>query len=146
MITVSERYLRLLEQRIRLFGFEDRFIKHRPVRYFEEWIWPYMLDAFEGKPEELIERFEKEALGMIKDGADTVIVPGYPLGAALAMAGYREVANTGAMVVDGNAAALKMAEILSELHRSIGLAPTRALSSHYQQVPGEFVARASQAL
>jgi len=142
MITIRPQYLRLLEFNIRLFGLEDRFIKHRPVRWLERWLWPDMMDAHHGKPEKFIALFEKTALECIRDGADTILVPGFPFGSALSMAGYTEVANTGAAIVDGAAAAFKMAEILADLRHSIGLARTRFQGSQYQGFPREFVDRA----
>ena len=142
MITIREQYLRLLEYNIRLYGFEDRFIKNRPLRWLERWFWDDMMDAHRGKPERLIELFEKTALECVKDGADTILVPGFPFGAALTMAGYTQVADTGVPIVDGAAAAYKLAEALADLRRSIGLTRTNAQSSQYQQLPREFVDRA----
>lgn len=142
MITIREQYLRLLEYNIRLFGFEDRFIKYKPVRWLDRWVWTDMFDAHQGKPERFLELFEKTALECVRDGADTILVPGFPFGAALSMAGYREVAKTGAAVVDGAAAALKIAEALADLQHSICLTRTNAQCSQYQQFPRKFVDRA----
>lgn len=144
MLTLRDQFLRTLESNIRLFGFEDRFIKVRPVRWPEEALWPHIMDAHQGKPEKLLELFEKIAMDCIKDGADTILVPGYPLGAALSMVGYKKVADTGVAVVDGGAAALKMAESLADLHHSIGLSPTRSQMSQYQEFPEELVKKAVQ--
>jgi allantoin racemase len=139
MITIREQYLRLLESNIRLFGFEDRFIKNRPIRWLERWLWNDMMDAHHGKPEKLVELFEKTALECVRDGADTILVPGFPFGAALSLAGYTEVADTGVAVVDGAGAAFRMAETLADLRHSIGLSRTRAQSSQYQGFPREFL-------
>jgi len=141
MITIREQYLRLLEYNIRLFGFEDRFIKNRPVRWLERWLWNDMMDAHRGEPGKLLELFEKTALECVRDGADTILVPGYPFGAALSLAGYTEVADTGVRVVDGAGAAFKMAETLADLRHSIGMSRTRAQSSQYQGFPREFLDR-----
>lgn len=142
MITIREQYLRLLEYNIRLFGFEDRFIKHKPVRWLERPLWKDMMDAHQGKPERLLELFEKTALECVRDGADTILVPGFPFGAALSVAGYKEVGKTGVPIVDGAAAAYKIAEALADLRHSIGLTRTNAQSSQYQQFPRKFVDRA----
>jgi allantoin racemase len=142
LITTREQYLRLLEYNIRLFGFEDRFIKNRPIRWPEINIWNDIIDAHLGKPERFIALIEKLALECVRDGADTVLVPGFPFGAALSMAGYNEVATTGVPIVEGAAAAYKMAEALADLRQSIGLSRTRAKSSQYQQFPRRFVDRA----
>jgi allantoin racemase len=141
MITIREQYLRLLEYNIRLFGFEDRFIKNRPVRWLDRWLWEDMMDAHRGKPERLLELFEKTALECVRDGADTILVPGFPFGAALSVAGYTHVANTGVPIVDGAAAAFKMAETLADLRKSVGTTRTIAQSSQYQGFPREFLGR-----
>jgi allantoin racemase len=141
MITIREQYLRLLEYNIRLFGFEDRFIKNRPVRWLDRWLWDDMMDAHRGKPERLLELFEKTALECVRDGADTILVPGFPFGAALSVAGYTHVANTGVPIVDGAAAAFKMAETLADLRKSVGTTRTTAQSSQYQGFPREFLGR-----
>jgi allantoin racemase len=135
MLTLRKQFLRTLEYNIRLFGFEDRFIKTRPVRWPVQALWTHIMDAHQGKPETLIKFFEKIALECIDDGADTILVPGYPFGAALSMVGYTQVADTGVAVVDGAAAALKIAEALADLHRSIGLSRTRSQTSRYQAFP-----------
>lgn len=135
MLTIREQFLRLLEHNIRLFGFEGRFITYRPVRWPEKSLWTHIIDAHQGEAEKLIEHFEKIARECVKDGADTILVPGYPFGAALSMAGYTKVVGTGVSVVDGSAAALKMAESLADLQKSIGLSGTRAQISQYQETP-----------
>lgn len=135
MLTLRQQFLRILESNIRLFGLEDRFVKVKPVRWPEQAMWPFIMDAHQGRPAKFIELFETIAMDCIKDGADTILVPGYPFGAALSMVGYEKVAGTGVAVVDGASAALKMAETLADLHHSIGLSPTRSLMSQYQAVP-----------
>lgn len=133
MLTLREQFLRLLEQNIRIFGFQDRFISYRPVRWPEESLWKHIIDAHQGKPEKLIEHVNRIAGECMKDGADTILVPGYPFGAALSMAGYTKMAGTGASIVDGAAAALKLAESLADLQESTGLGSTRAQMSQYQE-------------
>lgn len=135
MLTIREQFLRLLEHNIRLFGFESRVINHRPVRWPEQGLWPHIIDAHQGKTEKFVELFERIALECIRDGADTILVPGYPFGAALSMIGYTEVAGTGVAIVDGAAAALKMAESLADLHKNIGLVRTKSQMSQYQKPP-----------
>jgi allantoin racemase len=143
MLTLRKQFLRTLEYNIRLFGFEDRFIKVKAVRWPVQALWPHIMDAHQGKPEKLLEYFEKIALECIEDGADTILVPGYPFGAALSMMGYSHVPNTGVAVVDGAAAALKMAESLSDLHRTTGLSSTRSQMSRYQEFSVKLPKKAS---
>ena len=134
MLTLRQQFLRVLEANIRLFGFEDRFVNVRPVRWPEKALWSSIMDAHQGKPETFLKLFEEIAMDCIRDGADTILVPGYPFGAALSMLDYHKVSDTGVSVVDGAAAALKMAEGLADLHHSIGLSSTRSLMSQYQGV------------
>lgn len=139
MLTLRKQFLRILESNIRLFGFEDRFIKVRPVRWPEQALWPFIMEAHQGRPESFVKLFEEIALDCINDGADTILVPGYPFGAALSMLGYTKVADTGVTVVDGAAAALKMAESLADLHHSIELSCTRSPMSQYQMFAKELL-------
>ena len=125
----------------RLFGFQDRMINYKPVRWPEQQVWTHIMDAHQGKVEKFIEIFEKTAIECIRDGADTILVPGYPFGAALSMAGYTEVSGTGVSIIDGAAAALKLAETLTDLHKSTGLTTTRSQMSQYQEPPNGLVSQ-----
>jgi allantoin racemase len=93
------------------------------------------LDAFNGKPEEMIEEFEKEALKSIEDGADVVIFGCNPMSAALAWNGYHEVTGTGVPVVAPLPAMVKLAESMVDLRRSVGYTTTEAVISPYRSTP-----------
>ena len=82
-------------------------------------------------PGPLIQRFEAAARAMIRDGAD-VIVPGEaPLCVLLARNGVNRI--DGVPVLDGLAAAIKMAESMADLRRTSGVAVARA--GHYSAQP-----------
>ncbi len=142
VITVASVYVPMMEENIRSYGFTARLIDNRPVRYFSPWYWDPMIAALRGNPDKLINSFEIEALKAIDDGADTIIPGCAPLGAALTLAGYTKVANTGVPVVSGAAAALKMAEAMADLRKAIGLEPSRSSFSPYQTPPRDLIDRA----
>ena len=130
-----------IEQNIRFLGFEDRVIKYKPVRHFD--MMPGLIDAFRGNPERLIGDFERVAVEAICDGAD-VIIPGCAwLGSAFSLNGYTEVHGAKVPVVDGAAAALKMAELLAELRGTLGLKKSGTVAtSLYRTPPKELLLQA----
>lgn len=73
----------------------------------------------------------------MRDGADVVICGCMPYGTALSYAGYTEVANTGVPVVTPLPAMIKLAELLVDLRRSVGLAKSEAVVSPYRSTPEE---------
>src|SRR3712207_2082604 len=83
VVTVHPSYIHRMEENIRSHGWLDRAISYRPVRSWEPDMTKLMVDAYNGKPEQMIEEFEQQALECIKDGADVVILGCNPLGAAL---------------------------------------------------------------
>ncbi|MBI2958526.1 MAG: hypothetical protein HYY32_06760 [Chloroflexi bacterium] len=141
IVTVAPRYLHPFEWNIRVRGWEDRAIEHRPVRYFEPWYWDAMVEAHHGRPEKLIASFEKVALECIADGADTIICGCAPCGATLAMNGYHQVAGTGVPPVPAVAAEVKLAETMVDLRRSCGLTKTEAEVGPFRTTPPDVVDR-----
>lgn len=127
----------VVEQNLRLLGFEDRAIRTRPVRPFSPPYGDLLAEAYQGRPERLIETFEKYALGCVRDGADVVICGCMPYGTALSAVGYNEVANTGVPVVTPLPAMIKLAESMVDLRRSVGLAKSEAVVSPYRSTPDE---------
>lgn len=127
----------VVEQNLRLLGFEDRAIRTRPVRPFAPNYGPLLVDAYKGRPERLIEEFEKHALACVRDGADVVICGCMPYGTALSNAGYTHVANTGVPVITPLPAMIKLAESMVDLRRSIGLTKSEAVVSPYRSTPDE---------
>lgn len=125
----------VVEQNLRLLGWEDRAIRTKPVRPFSPPLGPLLVDAYQGRPERLIEEFEKHALACVRDGADVVICGCMPYGTALSKVGYTEVANTGVPVVTPLPAMIKLAESMVDLRRTIGLTKSEAVVSPYRSTP-----------
>lgn len=125
-----------VEQNLRLLRWEDRAIA-RPVRPMTVPLGELLAEAYKGRPERLIEEFDKRALECVKDGADVVICGCMPYGAALSKVGYNEVAGTGVPVVTPLPAMVKLAESLVDLQRSVGLAKSEAVVSPYRSTPQE---------
>jgi allantoin racemase len=127
----------VVEQNLRVLGWEDRAIKTRPVRPFSAPLGALLVEAYKGKPDRLIEEFEKHALACVRDGADVVICGCMPYGTALSKVGYNEVANTGVPVVTPLPAMVKLAESMVDLRRSVGLTKSEAVVSPYRSTPDE---------
>jgi allantoin racemase len=127
----------VVEQNLRLLGWQDRAIRNKPVRPFAPPYGPLLIEAYQGRPDRMIEEFEKHALECVRDGADVVICGCMPYGTALSKAGYKEVANTGVPVVTPLPAMVKLAESLVDLQRSVGLAKSEAVVSPYRSTPEE---------
>lgn len=135
LVAPSDTIVAALDEKLRFLGFEGRAIKHRPVRHFDMIFG--LADAFRGKPERLIEDFERTAGELIKDGADVLCFGCGWLGPALSLNGYTEVRGAGVPIVDSTAAALKLAETLADLHKSLGLRKSNLPNSFYQTPPKE---------
>lgn len=135
VVTVSPVYVHGMEQNIRMLGWQDRAISNRPVRAWQPAISELIVNAYKGRPEQLIEEFEKQALECVKDGADVVILGCNPMGAALAQVGYNQVADTGVPVVTPLPAMIKLAESLVDLRSSIGITKTEAVIGPYRSTP-----------
>jgi hypothetical protein len=63
----------------------------------------------------------------------------YPAAAALPLAGYREIGNTGVPFISSAAAAVKLAEVMADLRQCIGLTKTEALAGPYKTLPREML-------
>jgi allantoin racemase len=139
VVTVRPAIIPRMEEHLRLYGWESRAIKNRPIRHFDPWYWDACLDAIRGKPEKYIADFEKVALECINDGADTIIMGSSPASAPLTLAGYREIGNTGVPFISPAACAVKLAETMADLQQSIGLTKTEVLGGPYQTLPREML-------
>lgn len=73
------------------------------------------------KPETILDQFDGLARKCVEQGAEVVIPACTRLGPAAAMAGYREVPGTGATVLCVNETAVKYAEMMVEMKRSVGM-------------------------
>lgn len=133
-VTVWESYVPIMEKNLRLYGWEDRAIAHRPVRHFDL-NWTHLIKAFKGDGKDLIQAFEEVALSCAEDGADVIIAGCGYLAPALSLCGYRHVAKTSVPVIDCVAAGLTMAEALVKLNQVTGLSPSRCKTSIYPRPP-----------
>lgn len=139
VVTVAPRYETIIAENIRFHGWEARAIRDRPVR---SWISPLpemMVEAYQGRPDRLIEEFDRQAQECVKDGADVVICGCNPYGAALGQVGYKEVIGTGVPVVTPLAAQIKLAEHLVDVRRSIGLTKSEAVTGPYYSTPDDIL-------
>lgn len=127
----------VVEQNIRVHGWESRAIKTGPVRPFSPPLSSLLVEAYNGRPDRLIEEFEKYALECVRDGADVVICGCMPYGTALSKVGYNEVTGTGVPVVTPLPAMIKLAESLVDLRRIVGIAKSEAVISPYRSTPDE---------
>lgn len=142
IITVGPEVILSTEANIYAYGFADRAIKYRPVRYFEYDVMMGCLKS--GQPEKLIAAFEKVAMECIGDGADVIIVGCVYLGAMFTKIGYNQVGNTGVPVINPAAIALKMAETLADLQKNIGLRRSTSLTSIYSLAPRKMLDQARE--
>ena len=139
-VAISPRVLPVARHNLAVYGFEEKFIKNRPIRYFDL-DFKYFMEFIKGKDDRLLEEFSKVALTCIEDGADVIIPAHGYLGPAFSMRGVNTVGETKVPIVDGNAAALKLAEVMVELRRVIGLTKSKAPISPYRTPPREVVDR-----
>lgn len=138
IVTTIEESIPILEQKVHFYGLESKMISNKPIRVIE--YWEPLLECFQGRSERLVRDFEKASLGCIGDGADVIIAGCVYLGAALTLAGYCEVSNSGVPTVDVATTALKMAELLTDLRRTVGLTRSTSKTSIYQKPPSEMLA------
>lgn len=141
LIGVDAKSGPLVERNLRLFGLENRAISRRPVRLpegddFQQVVrrGPLWFDSPEFLHENVIPAFERVAHACIDDGAE-VIVTACALYSSLTLAGYNRIGGTSVPVVEGVAVGIKTAEMLGELHRSIGISTSKHLTYQNQLTP-----------
>ena len=118
LLVFIDRMIPLFREQIATHGLTTRCAGVEPVGFTFQDVLPAFRD-----PGPLIERFEASARALIAKGAD-VIVPGeMPLNILLAANGIARVDDV--PIVDGLAVTMKMAEMLVDLRRSVGLAQSR---------------------
>jgi len=118
LVVFIDRMIPLFHEQIAQYGLTSRCAAIEPVGFTFQDVLPAFRD-----PAPLLERFRERARELIRKGAD-VIVPGeMPLNILLAANGVSRVDDV--PVVDGLAVTMKMAELLVDLRRSVGLAQSR---------------------
>jgi len=139
IVTVAAEFVPIIEANLRLLGLEHRAISHRPIRSFDMKI-EYLLECFKGKRNPLISQFEGVARECIADGADVILCGCAYVGAALSLMGYSEIPDTGVPVVDGSAAAIKLAEARVDLKKKLTLKKSTSRLSIYTPPPSKILA------
>lgn len=136
VVTVGAGFVPIIEANLRLLGLERRAIYHRPVRSFEMKIED-LIECFKGNRDPLVSQFEAVALECIGDGADVILCGCGYVGPAFSLLGYTEVPGTGVPIVDGISAALKLAEAMTGLQKTIGLKKSTSEVSIYAPPPSK---------
>ena len=134
VIGVDEKSTVLVAQNIRRFGLAARAISDRPARSPAGDTWRDLIAdgvAWFDDPgfvhERVVPEFETVARACIDAGAE-VIVTGCALFAAFTLAGYRQVTGTEVPVVESMAVGIKTAELMGDLHRTLGLSHSKHLT------------------
>lgn len=118
MLLFIDRMAPLYREIVRSYGMAERCVGIVPVGFgFRD-----VLDAF-GNPGPLIDRFRTAARKLIDAGADVVIPAEIPMNLLMASEGLHRVDD--ALVMDSLGLTLKMTEMMVELRKSTGLAPSR---------------------
>ena len=120
IVGVDHTQVALMEEKVRQYGLTDRAILPPRNMVFDGNLNDE-LGAIICNPETVNPMFEEAALACIADGADAIITGCTGISSALSQIGYREVADTGVPVIDTNHAALKMAEMMADMRRTVGL-------------------------
>lgn len=140
VITNGDPFIPVIEENIRFHGWAGRAIAHRPVRAWDTDVIQLMVDAYDGRPAQLIEEFDKLAQECVRDGADVVVCGCNPYGAALSQVGYNSVSGTGVPVVTALPSMIKLAETLVDLRRSVGATKSEAVLGRYRSSPADVLA------
>ncbi len=118
MLTFIEEQLPFMEERVASYGLTDRFAGVRNAGFtFDD-----LLANF-NDPAPVIRQFEESARALIREGADVIIPGEVPMGVTMAAHGVRRVDDV--PLLDGLAATMKMAELMVDLRRSVGLEVSR---------------------
>ena len=134
VITVMEELVPICERNIREYGLESRAT--RPVRVYQLGSDPFRsLGEMVFNPSAINPQFEELCRACIADGAEVIIPACAALSPATSFLGYKEVPGTGVPVIDVTQAAVKMAEVLADLKRSIGLGKSQR--NAYKSVPAK---------
>jgi allantoin racemase len=144
VVTVHEGYVTMIEQNLRAYGFESLAISRRPARRFGMTYENYIA-ALNGKSDEFLVEFTKTAKECIADGADVIIAGGQLFGPVFQRNKFLTIPNTGVPVLDTAACALRLAETLVSLRRSIGLKKSEHPNAPFRTAPPEVLESALNA-
>lgn len=137
VVTVFKELIPGMERTLRVYGFENRVIRNKPIRSWES-TWDECVEQFTDPHKSCIPKFDAVARECVKDGADVIINGCCWTSPAFTLAGYSQVKDTGVPVISPLAIGLKMAEALVDLQKNAGL--TKSLST-YMPAPRNFIDR-----
>jgi len=130
LIGVDEKSAPIVERNLRLYGLENRAIAN-PARVPKAEGWdeglhhaPRWFTDTDYVFDKVVPAFEECARGAIADGAE-VIVTSCALYSAFTLAGYNKVSGTEVPVLESVAVGVKQAEMMGDLHRSLGLTTSK---------------------
>lgn len=131
IITNTPIFIPTQMELLRRYGVEGKAISRNPVRSCD-YIFPTdYVEGIKDPYKSFIPRFEKVAKECIKDGAD-IIIPGCNMAELIFdKVSYREIGDTGVTIVFPLAIAIKMAESLADLQKTLGLSKSKAEHSPY---------------
>ena len=138
VLTVREGFVPMIEQNIRVYGYESRVITRRPVRCFSM-TFDNLALCMEGKSDEWLVEFEKTARECIADGADVIVAGGQFFGPIFLRHKFFTIPNTGVPVVDCAACGLKLAEMLASLRQTIRLNKSEHMHSPFLTQPKDIL-------
>lgn len=141
VLTMHDGYVPMIERSMRLYGCGERALVGRPVRKFAM-TFQNLSAALSGDDDEFLREFTKTATECIADGADVIIAGGQLFGPVFQRHGYITVPNTGVPVVEVASCGLKLAEVLVDLRRSVGLVKSEHPHAPFRTPPSEIVAEA----
>jgi allantoin racemase len=134
VVTVMDDLVPICERNIRNYGLEWRAAS--PVRVYQLGEDPFKsLGEMIFNPAAINPQFDELCRACIADGAEVIIPACAALSPATSLLGYREVPGTGVPVIDVTQAAVKMAEVLVDMKKSIGLGKSQ--KSAYKTVPAK---------
>lgn len=134
LITVDPKCIPLLERNIKLYGLEASAIARKPARVPDSPNWtsalaemPKWFESIDYTRENVIPPFEKVAKECIDDGAEVIVTACGGFG-CLTLAGYNKVSGTEVPVIENVAAGIKMAELLGDIKRTLGISTSKVLT------------------
>jgi len=120
VITVADELISICDRNVHNYGLDYRVTM--PVRVYQLGSNPFEgLQKLFMNPETINPQFEELCRASIADGAEVIIPACCALSPATSLLGYKEVPGTGVPVIDITQAAVKMAEMLVDLKRTVGL-------------------------
>lgn len=124
VITVARQLIPICERNIRLYGLESRLAG--PVKQYQLGSNPMMalMEMFL-QPEKINPQFEELCIECINNGAEVIIPACCALSPATSLINYKMVTGKKVPVIDVTQAAVKTAEMLIDLKRTIGLSKSQ---------------------